>query len=354
MSIPLILEFVVALALLILIHEFGHFLAARLLKVDVEEFGIGFPPRALTLFTSKGTRFSLNWLPFGGFVRLKGENDPSIPGSFANAKPWVRITILLAGPMANLLTGVLMYTAIFLYTGVPDFDRVQIVNIAEQSPAAEAGLLAGDIVLAVNGEEINSTDELSALLRNSVDQSITITIERDGQVSEVSATPLSSRSAEEGALGVMISNPLRRDGALMAFPAGILAVGLHSQEMFGFVGKLVQGDISPQEGRLVGYKGMYDLYEQARESDPAQGVPSTVITLGFFTSITISLGLLNLLPIPALDGGRIMFIIPEIILHRRVPQNYESIVHLVSFGLLLLLMIYINLQDFINPVQIGP
>ena len=104
MTIQLIIEFIIALAMLIFVHELGHFIICKLLKIEVEEFGFGYPPRALTIFERGGTKFTLNWLPFGGFVRPKGENDPSIAGGMAAASPWKRIAVLLAGPTMNLLT----------------------------------------------------------------------------------------------------------------------------------------------------------------------------------------------------------------------------------------------------------
>ena len=112
LSIQLV-QFVLGIAVLLVIHEFGHFLAARSMNVEVEEFGIGFPPRALKLFTYKGTMYSLNWLPLGGFVRPKGENDPTVPGGLAAASPWVRLGVLFAGPAMNLLVGVILAIILF-------------------------------------------------------------------------------------------------------------------------------------------------------------------------------------------------------------------------------------------------
>ena len=117
-----------------MVHELGHFFAARFFKVEVEEFGIGFPPRLATLFTSKGTRFTLNWIPLGGFVRPKGENDPSVPGGLAAANPWVRLGVLFAGPMMNILLGVILSVIVVYNLGEPD--KVKIAEISPNSPAA--------------------------------------------------------------------------------------------------------------------------------------------------------------------------------------------------------------------------
>src|SRR5512139_4113501 len=155
-----IVTFVAALAGLILIHEFGHFLAARMMNIEVEEFGLGFPPRLATLFTWKGTRFSLNWIPLGGFVRPKGENDPSIPDGLAAANPWKRLCVYFAGPFANLLIGVVLITMIISQVGVSVPDQVQILEVIPNTPAAAAGLLAGDLILETDGVPVKSTTGL--------------------------------------------------------------------------------------------------------------------------------------------------------------------------------------------------
>src|SRR6187431_38327 len=134
------LVFILAFGGMVLIHEFGHFIAARLCNIEVEEFGIGLPtPGAITLFTCQGTRFTLNWLPLGGFVRPKGENDPNIPGGLASASPWKRLIVLFAGPVMNLLAAVLIYSIIFSRVGVPDTSRILVSSVSSNSPAAQAG-----------------------------------------------------------------------------------------------------------------------------------------------------------------------------------------------------------------------
>lgn len=347
-----ILQFAGALAALIFIHELGHFIAARLLKIEVEEFGLGLPPRLLTLFTVGGTRFTLNSIPLGGFVRPKGENDPNIPGGLAAASPWVRLGVLVAGPIANLLIGVLLYAVIFSKIGFPVLDQVQIIEVMPNSPAEQAGLRPGDLILKVNDQEIKSTRSLSENIYSHLDEPIQLTYSRQGQQVTVTLVPRSQPPEGEGAIGIVMSNPTRKVNVLTAIPTGVVAVYHHSREILTFPIRMIQGQISPQEGRLVGLKGMFDLYQNIQESQPPPNVPQEINILGFFATITISLGLLNLLPIPALDGGRIMFALPEIVLRRRIPPQYENAINLVSFALLLMLLLFINLQDFVNPLTL--
>ncbi len=347
-----ILQFAGALAALIIIHELGHFIAARLLKIEVEEFGLGFPPRLLTLFTAGGTRFTLNLIPLGGFVRPKGENDPNVPGGLAAASPWVRLGVLSAGPIANLLVVVLLYAVIFSKIGFPVLDQVQIIEVMPNSPAEQAGLMPGDLILKVNDQEIKSTRSLSENIYAHLDEPIQLTYSRQGQQVTVTLVPRRQPPEGEGAIGIVMSNPTRKVNVLTAIPTGVVAVYHHSRELLTFPIRMIQGQSSPQEGRLVGLKGMFDIYQNIQESQPAPNVPQGVNILGFFATITISLGLLNLLPIPALDGGRIMFALPEIVLRRRIPPQYENAINLVSFALLLMLLLFINLQDFVNPLTL--
>jgi regulator of sigma E protease len=351
MNIVTILEFVGALMALIIVHELGHFLAARLFKVEVEEFGLGIPPRLATLFEARGTKYTLNWLPFGGFVRLKGENDPNIPGSFAGSKPWVRIAVLVAGPLANLAVGIALYAIILGTVGIADPSKVIVTQVDANSPAAQANLMVGDLLLKVNEMDVTSTQVLRDEVYENLGVLITITYQRGEAVETVNLTPRTDPPPGQGAIGIGMGNLTRQISALEAIPLGVVATYEHGRALFGFVGDLIVGQVAPEEGRLVGFKGMYDLYEDTRESQPVEGIPTAVNAMFFFTNITISLGLLNLLPIPALDGGRILFVLPEIILRRRIPPERENVINLIGFALLLFLLIYINLQDFINPVQ---
>jgi len=358
--------FFIVFVSLVLIHEFGHFVAARLLKVDVEEFGIGLPPRALKLFRWKGTDFTLNWLPLGGFVRPKGENDPNVEGGLAASSPWVRLGVLFAGPIMNLLAGVLVNSILFAQMGIPDMSRVMLYEITPNSPASQAGLQAEDLILSVNGEPINGDDEFRSMIQSHLDQPMQITVQRGDETVEVTATPLSSRSAEEGALGILPGPPMMpAKSFIQAIPYGSMYTYAQIRQIISLPVMMIRGNLSPDEGRFIGLKGIYDLFGQAvsRDVESRAPVPPTApapvpsektnFTLQIIASLTLSLGIFNLLPFPALDGGRIIFVLPELILRKRVPAEFENVVHAVGFALLLLFMVYIYAMDFINPAQIN-
>jgi len=332
--------FIFGIAALIFVHELGHFFAARLLKVEVEEFGFGFPPRITKLFEHKGTVFSLNWIPLGGFVRPKGENDPNIEGGLAAASPWVRLGVLFAGPVMNLMVGVLLGIILFYSIGERVVEKVLVQSTAPGSPAAEAGMQPGDLFIAANGQAIDSVEKLQSIVAENIGKSVTFVLQRGDKNLTVLVVPRTKPPEGQGPLGVGLDNPTRPVSLLTASYRGAYAAYENVHAILLLPVRMVRGQITPQEGRLVGYKGMFDIYQRIQSP------------LWFFMMISISLGIMNLLPLPALDGGRIVMTLPEILFHRRVPMKYENAIHVVGFALLLLLLIYINAQDFINPIQL--
>ena len=367
--------FVAVFAGVIITHEFGHFIVARLLNVEVEEFGIGLPPRITTLFHWKGTEFTLNWLPLGGFVRPKGENDPNIPGGLAASSPWTRLAVLFAGPVVNLLTAVIVFSYLFYQMGVPNYSKVQIGDVIPNSPAAQAGIQANDIVLTVNGQAISDPNTLHDVIYANLDKPVTLTLQRGNQTVTVTATPLSSRPQDQGALGISMGYAMVRSGSIIESTGyGALAVYDQISLLVSLPAEMVRGQISPDQGRFVGLKGIYDLFGQAVSRDiqsrqTAQATPPssssssspapvnpqepTYFTLQLIAILTVSVGFINLLPFPALDGGRIFFVLLELILRRRVKPEFENYVHAVGFAVLILFMIYVNAMDFIHPAIIN-
>jgi len=335
-----ILEFALGLIILIILHEFGHFLAARALKIEVEEFGLGFPPRAMKLFRMWGTDFTLNWIPLGGFVRPKGENDPTVEGGLAAANPWKRLAVLFAGPGMNLLIALVLGAVLFYQMGKPVTDKVLITDIAAGSPAEQVGLAAGDLILAINGIAINGQQTLQEQVSASLGKTTTLVYERDGQSYTVTLVPRENPPEGQGAIGIRMSSPTVPISIPEAIQQGASATAENITGLLQLPLRMMSGQASPEEGRLVGYRGMFEIYREIQSP------------LWFFMAISISLGVINLFPIPALDGGRILLTLPEIFFRRRVPPKFENALHMVGFALLLVLLIYVNLQDFINPIQL--
>jgi len=348
-----IVQLILALSALIILHEIGHFLAAKFFKVEVEEFGLGYPPRALTLFEKNGVKYTLNWLPLGGFVRLKGETeDQDAPGGLHTANPWARLMIYLSGPLMNLLVGVLIFAFMYTQTGAPDLTRVQVVGVSPGSPAEQAGLQDGDIITLAAGEQITSTDKLSQTIYSHLGEEIELGFMRGEQIYEVSLIPRENPPEGEGAIGIYMNYPLEAVGFFGALPYGAQATYYYSIFLLSIPGEVIRGAIDPGFARPVGYKGIYDAYQYVQQQEePVPGSPISLNVLRFFASITISLGVINLLPIPALDGGRILFTLPEIVIRRRIPLAWQNVINMISITALMALFLYINLLDFTNPIQ---
>ena len=351
-----ILEFAVALGLLIFIHELGHYLFSKLFKIEVEEFGFGFPPRALKLFRFQETDFTLNWIPFGAFVRPKGENDPAVAGGMAAASPWKRLLVLFGGPLFNLIAAVLLFSIAFTRSGMLDRETVQVVEVNAGSPAETAGLRAGDTFLSVNGETITSIDQIKQIISSNLGQDVEIVYARDGSQFTTIGVPRTNPPEGEGAFGIYMGNPVKQVTWLESLPPAANEVRFQARSLISLPGKLIRGEVSGDEARVVGIVGMYNIYSTVREEDIKAGQenPSlaSFLTLTLMGTISAALGITNLLPLPALDGGRILFVLPEIILRRRVPARYENAVHMVGFAALILLMVVITAQDIINPIQL--
>ncbi len=350
-----ILEFILAFGALILLHEFGHYIFARFSKIQVEEFGIGYPPKMVRLFRAGGTDFTLNWIPFGGFCRMKGEDqNDTEPGSFMAARPINRFITLLGGSAFNLLLGFLLITYLFTRLGSPDVTRVQIAAVTENTPAAASGIAPGDIISSVNNVKIDSMDRLSAEISANLGQPIEIVVVRDGEEISMISTPREEWPENQGPLGITITNPTKKVTFFQAVPGAFLTTLDQGYQLIMLPVRLISGQIAPSEARMVSVKGIYDIYAQVQTADQQEAAENPEMaglnTLYFFAVISIALGYTNLLPIPALDGGRILFLLPELLFKKKIPAALEGRVHMVFFALLITLMVVLIINDIVNPI----
>ena len=349
-----IVEFILALGFIILLHEFGHFIIGRLTKIEVEEFGIGFPPRAIKLFTWKGTLFTLNWIPFGGFCRFKGEDDPLAAGGLSAANKWARLATLLGGPVMNLILASLLFAIVISQFGMPQYNVAEIMEVIPGSPAAIAGFSNGDILTEINGQKITSVDQIISTTQQNLGKEMDLTISRKGKEISLAITPRLNPPAGQGAMGVVLGNPILPVNFFQAFPSGVQSTFQMGKQLLMLPVMFVQGQVDSSQVRLLSPKGIYDIYSQVRTaSEQANNFDPKAVFLNlvsFFAIISAALGFSNLLPIPAVDGGRIFFLIPEILFNKRVPAKFENAVHAIGFTILLAIMALVFIQDFINPV----
>ncbi len=340
--------FLIILTPIVLIHEFGHFAAAKLVKVKVEEFGFGLPPRAVKLFERNGTIYSLNWIPVGGFVRPAGEDNPDVPGGLAAASKKARLFVLAAGSGMNFITAIFFFW-LALVLGAP---AVQVGDINPGSPAEVGGLQSGDIILEVEGRIVMSAGTLINTVAERAGTGIDLVVLRDGVEQTVTVVPRRAGeydAAVEGPLGIGLGegprigrNPIE----------AIVGSGQFMWEYISLYARLpsmlINGEITPAEARPVSIVGISQIAGEAAESSASGRTLYPILTMASF--ISIALGLTNLLPIPALDGGRILFVLIEAIRGRRIEPEREGMVHVIGMLVLLALMFVLIVQDIINPI----
>lgn len=357
-----ILIFLIIISFLVLVHELGHFLAARRWGIKVEEFGIGYPPRAMTLFTDKhGTKYSLNWLPFGGFVRLYGEESEEIvdkkskkEGAFYLASKKVRLVVILAGVLMNFLFGVIVFGAIYTRTGIPtELGYVRIDEVVEESPADQAGLLVGDKIVAVgeSDQPVTIMSEFIDFLVAHQGEEAEIVYERDGVRSR---TNVYVRLEEEipkdqGATGVAVSDVEFVHHPLWQMPFRGMWIGFEAAFGFGFMiisalwmmitdlifSGVVPADLAGPVG--IGHRVVSEGLLTTRLFSERNFIFSAIISL--------NLVVINLLPIPALDGGRALFVILEKVIGRRVRPKIERWANSIGMAFLLLLIVLVSIRD---------
>jgi len=299
-----------------------------------------------------GTEYTLNWLPLGGFVRMLGEEGLSGKGSFGDApKRWRAIT-LLAGPGMNLIAALVVFTATYMI-GYPEIP-ILIRDVAAGSPAQQAGIQTGDAIVAVGGEPIRRIDQVQTYVSAHRGQSVSLTMKRGDQTFAVSVTPRTAEQTPEGqgAMGVQLGN----DGNynVRAYPLGqSLTFALNDisdtvQQIVTLPGRLLGGLTAPSEARVMGPVGISQVAGLSVQKTIDTGESWWILSL--VAQISLALGITNLLPLPALDGGRLIFVLIEAIRHKRVPPEREAVVHLIGMALLLGLMVLITIQDFSHPI----
>jgi regulator of sigma E protease len=379
--------FLLLLVPLVVIHEFGHFLAAKAFGIKVLEFGIGFPPKAVTYLRKGETEYTLNWLPIGGFVRLLGEEDPSDPRSLAAQSAWKRLTVIYAGVVMNLILAVVLLAVGYMVPREVDFTRAQVTSVSEDSPAAEAritgpmqdgsepvqGLQPGDIVLEVEGRDVRNTSEMIYANRLNLGESQTWIINRGGSLLEAEVYARWHPPAGQGPTGITVGAPticndVDDNGDPIncqllypftetdsfwpweAFPKGVASLkdslvltyneirvrwgggggGAATSDEPAFTGPV---GIASQTGELIDEAGWRPIIELS-------------------ALLSLNLAIFNALPIPMLDGGRAAIVFVEIVRRgKRIAPEREALIHLTGFALLMagvLIVTFFDIQRLVS------
>lgn len=370
MSVFLIILGLVLFVALVVVHEYGHYKMARRNGVDVEEFGIGFPPMAWGKKLKDGMLFSINWLPLGGFVKLKGEHDADTEkGSYGAVSLWAKTKIILAGVFMNLAVAALMFTLLALI-GMPKLvdnqfavasdtkvvrNDVFVGIVEEGSPAVQAGLEQRDKLVSIgtsldNAQQISSSKSLPEVTRQFAGQEVQVTYIRDGETKTIDVTLRSTQEVEEskntdnpkGYLGVVPTEfTLQRS----TWSAPIVGVGTTAQfaaltykGLWYAISSLFVGDAQTASSQVSGPVGIFVLIKDGSEL----GIQFILMIIAV---ISLTLAIMNSLPIPALDGGRLFVTYVYRILKKPLTPKAEDLIHGVGFATLMVLFVLITVVD---------
>ncbi|MGQ9500467.1 MAG: M50 family metallopeptidase [Anaerolineae bacterium] len=303
----------------------------------------------------RGTEYTLNLIPFGGYVRMLGEEDPSAPRSFASKSKRVRVAVLVAGAAMNILLAVVVFTATFML-GAPEpvaMDNVMILGIADGSPAQKVGLRVGDLIKSLDGITVHSPEDLVALTQERLGKEVRLEIRRGEETLYVTLVPRPDPPPGEGAMGVSIQAAISKVD-IVYYPLGeALLKGV--QQVFNTVALtisvpllILRGLLPAEAVRPIGPLGIYQQTASAVQATVEMGWWYPILSL--LGLISTALAITNLLPLPALDGGRILFILIEAIRGKRVDPAREGFVHFIGLALLVTLMLIISYFDIIQPV----
>ncbi|MDB5094878.1 MAG: putative rane-associated zinc metalloprotease [Candidatus Eremiobacteraeota bacterium] len=358
MSPQSILLFLVTLSVLVVLHEYGHFIVARLNGVRVTDFALGMGP-TLAKWTSKrsGTVYRLNAFPIGGYCQMKGEDGQSTEAeqqrafrdgheydadNFQAKTPLQRLAIVLAGPIMNfILAFALLFAGALAFGVVGSTATTMIAEVVPGMPAAKAGLQAGDTIVAINGRAMADGNALVEFIHASAGKRLHVEYDHNGVRRTIDITPISSKNPVtgkmEGRLGFQPLPPPERVGVVKALEYSGRQFAFVTTSTLGALGALVT---HPKDvaGQVRGPIGMAQASAQAQRF-------GAYIFVSFAALISISLGIFNLLPIPALDGGRGVFILVEMLRGRPVPAEKEALVHVGGFAVLIVLMIAVSYHD---------
>lgn len=365
-----IITFILVLSLLVFVHEFGHFWVARRFGLKPKEFGFGFPPRVVGYYkdkegkwkTVKGgkdpedaadTIYSINWLPLGGFVNLEEDEDPGDnPNHFSKLPVYQRALILVAGVTMNIILAAFLLSFGFMI-GLPQStsdlgpnakisnQKVRVVAVLDGSPAESAGLEVGDAIVAIDGETVNSNEQIQAIVRDNVGKSLTYSLKRTGKNIEKQITPVIIKETGEGGVGVSITETgIVRYSFFVAIWQGIKTTGVNTwiiiKAFYDLIVGLITGNgVSSEVGGPI-------LIAKMTGDAIRMGI---AYLINFAALLSINLAIINIFPFPALDGGRIIFLIIEKFQGKPVNKKIEAAVHQAGMVLLMLLMVLVVYKD---------
>src|SRR3989338_4792876 len=351
-----ILIFFIILSILVLIHELGHFITAKKNNVFVEEFGFGLPPRLFGIKIGE-TIYSINWLPFGGFVKVYGEEAAELGESidkniktdraFVNKKPLVKLAILVAGVFFNFLLGWVIISYLFTQGVSIPTGKIKVESVTKGSPAQLANIETGDIINSLEAEEkiyqLENVDELVVQTQKFAGKKITLSIERNSQILNRQLVPRRDPPKGEGALGITISSSTTKkyswfEAPFLGLVESVKLTGLMIRELALTLYRVVT--LQQTKVDVAGPVGIYFISKDAAE----QGMRSLLQLLGL---LSLNLAVINILPFPALDGGRVAMVLYEWGSGKKVNPEFERKLNIAGFAFLISLILLVTINDII-------
>jgi len=319
--------------IVVVFHEFGHFFIAKIFGIKVHEFAIGMGPKLFKI--NKGdTDYTLRLLPIGGYVKMEGEDEYSDDlRSFSQKPVGVRMAVIAAGAIMNFILAIIVFSIYAYNVGVP---TTTINEATEKLPAYEAGLRAGDTITSINNFDVNSWEDIKTSINASNGKEITVKVIRDNKELEFTIKPVMDSETNRLIIGI---SPKMTKSLLLSIKNGFENMAMILGLMFQFIGMLFKGNVS--SGDISGPIGIVVLVGEAAKS----GFQYVLYVAGF---ISINLGFFNLLPIPALDGSRLVFLLVELVRGKPISQEREGFIHFIGFVFLIVLMIIVAYKDIIK------
>lgn len=372
MSVVSFIVFLILIGLLVSTHEFGHFIVAKANNIRVIEFMVGMGP-VVASFSSGGTKYSIRLLPFGGACVMDGMDDIKLPGDdndsdesndeiehpadnrdditetdiadshirFSEAGIWARISTVIAGPLFNFIFA---YILAIIIVGSTIEDLPVIQNVMPGYPAEEAGLQSGDIITRIDGEKIKLSRQISVITELRNGETLNVEYERNGERKTVVLTPKYDEELGRYLLGLNGFAEYQQITGIKVLEYAIYEVEYGSGVVVKSLKKLISGHGSKDD--LAGPVGMAQMVGEVTKESMPYGVMAMVINMmNLAMLLSVNLGVLNLLPIPALDGGRLLFLLVELVRGKKISPEKEGIVHLVGFALLFCLTIFVLFND---------
>lgn len=328
-------------SLIILFHELGHFLLAKRNGIRVNEFSLGLGP-TLVGFTRGETKYSIKLLPFGGACMMEGEDeDSNDERSFQKKSVWARISVVAAGPVFNFIMAFVFAFILILCVG---FDKPVVNDVIEGHPAQEAGIEAGDTIVSMNGKRIHFYREVSLYTFFHPGETIDIVYQRDGERMEATVNPVFDEEQGKYLIGFYGTGMREKGNVLEALKYSAFELKYWINTTFDSLKMLVTGRVSfnDMQGPVGIVKTIGDTYDESKSDG---GFFVFVNMLNIAILLSANLGVMNLLPIPALDGGRLVFLVIEAIRRKRINPEKEGMVHFVGLMLLLVLMVVVMFND---------